>query len=558
MSAVRARGSSAKWWKKLRLAASENARSKPAFSHSWVLDTEPKKILDSKENRFVRTSIIDQGARGPNAYVIDPYEYRMDTGTVSILLSTMEALSKDPPPQAIMDDEIALRNYLEKVSLSHLGPLSKDADSPALLGRITAQYTAGYGVLEHLLRDERVQDIYIDSPPSMKPVYVSLGGHIPRELEGTYPTNIHLTERELQRVVSILRYHSGLPFSESSPVLECDLELYNARVTAVGPPLSKKGISIAIRKHSHDPWTLLRLMDVNAITPLAAAFLSMSIAGRRTLLIAGPRGAGKTSLLSSLLFEVDRSQRMIIIEDTPELPINPLNENGYKVLGLTVGNSEVSNTDKALRTALRLGESVLVLGEVRGPETKTLYEMMSAGTAGSSVLGTFHADSADAVYKRAVEDLGVSSVSFTATDLIVVAGLVQPKGKKVRLRRIVQIAEVVKDGHPGKFRDLFLYDHDKNGLEPTDDLASSATLRSIAKLWGMPPMDIVSELHTRSSVLGEASSILRKNEISRPVFMAKVSEAYHEAREKAIEKERFRDQEYILKTWRKRFKEGDR
>jgi hypothetical protein len=183
---------------------------------------------------------------------------------------------------------------------------------------------------------------------------------------------------------------------------------------------------------------------------------------------------------------------------------------------------------------------------------------MSAGTAGSSVLGTFHADSAEAVYKRAVEDLGVSKVSFTATDLIVVAGLVQPKGKKVRLRRVVQIAEVVKDGAPGKFRDLFIYDHDSNGLKPTDELASSFTLRSIAKLWGMPPMDIFSELHTRSYVLTEASNILKKDEISRPVFMAKVSEAYNEAREKAIEKERFRDQEYVLKTWRKRFKEGDR
>jgi type IV secretory pathway ATPase VirB11/archaellum biosynthesis ATPase len=551
MPAKGVRGSSINWWKRLRSASLNDLRTKPSFSHSWVLKAAGTRVLDEKENRFVRTKLLEDDES--RTYVIDPYEYNMDPGQVSRILSVMEILRMDPPPQSIMDNEIALRNYLEKVSLSHLRSLSDDTDSPALLGRITAQYTAGYGILEHLLRDERVQDIYIDSPPDSKPVYVSLGGHIPRGLEGTYPTNIHLTHRELERIVSILRYHSGLPFSESAPVLECDLELYNARVTAVGPPLSKKGISIAIRKHSHDPWTLLRLMDAEAITPLASAFLSISIAGRRTMLIAGPRGAGKTSLLSSLLFEVDRSQRIILIEDTPELPAGPLNENGYKVLGLTVGSSEGSNADKALRTALRLGESVLVLGEVRGPETRTLYEMMSAGTAGSSVLGTFHADSAEAVYKRAVEDLGVSKVSFSATDLIIVSGLVQPKGKRTRLRRVVQISEVVKEGPPGRFRDLFLYHPGKNSLEPTEDINSSHTIRSIGKLWGMAPMDIVAEIRSREAVLKEALDILNREELARPSTMPRVLEAYIKARETSLRKGRNRDIGYILKRWRKEF-----
>jgi len=551
MTAKGARGSSTRWWKNLKKVALESARSKPSFSHSWIMDVPKGKVLDSKENRFVKTSIVSVG-KG-RIYSIAPFEYEMPVSDVSMVISAMDSLKENPPPQAIMDDEVGLRNYLEKISISHFRSISAEADPPTLLGRITAQYTGGYGVLEHLLRDERVQDIYIDSPPSSKPVYVSLGGHIPRELEGTYQTNIRLTESELERLVSILRYHSGLPFSESSPVLECDLELYNSRVTAVGPPLSKKGISIAIRKHSHDPWTLLRLMDVSSITPLAAAFLSMSIAGRRTMLIAGPRGAGKTSLLSSLLFEVERTQRMILIEDTPELPVTPLNENGYKVLGLTVGSSEVSSTDKALRTALRLGESVLVLGEVRGPETRTLYEMMSAGTAGSSVLGTFHADSAQAVYKRAVEDLGVSKVSFTATDLVVVAGLVQPMGKRIRLRRVVQIAEVIKDGPPGSFRDLFVYDPRTNSLEPTDSLNNSSTLRSIGDLWGMSPMDMFSELRPREAVLKRASTILEKDELLRPGSMPRVSEAYQAAREDAISKDRLRDQKYILKVWKKNF-----
>ncbi|MBN1391094.1 MAG: type II/IV secretion system ATPase subunit [Candidatus Thermoplasmatota archaeon] len=555
MCARRAHASSIRWWKGLR-RASKGSRSKPAFSHSWLIDPPSEQLLDTRENRFVRTSLYRSG--NGSSYFISPYEYNMPEEETSMVLSVMKELNEEPPPQAILDDEIALRSYVESNSSGLLKGTVKgdDVDLPALLGRITAQYTCGYGTIEHLLRDERVQDLYIDSPPMSKPVYVSLGGHIPKGLEGTYATNLHLTERELRRIVSVLRYHSGLPFSEASPVLECDLRQYNARVTAVGPPLSSRGISIAIRKHSHDPWTLLRLIDVGAITSTAAAFLSMSIAGRRTMLIAGPRGAGKTSLLGSLLFEVDRSQRIIVIEDTPELPVAPLNEYGYKVMGLNVGSSTETSADRALRTALRLGESVLVLGEVRGPETRTLYEMMSAGTAGSSVLGTFHADSAKAVYKRAVEDLGVSKVSFTATDLVVVAGLVQPKGRRVRYRRVIQIAEVMKDGPPGGFRDLFIYDPQENSLKPTNELPSSGTLVSIASLWGMTPNDVLGELKVRASVLDRASVLLGPERAARPGMMPLVSEAFQVAREKAISKGRYPDVSFILKKWEEAFNGG--
>jgi hypothetical protein len=273
------------------------------------------------------------------------------------------------------------------------------------------------------------------------------------------------------------------------------------------------------------------------------------------MLIAGPRGAGKTSLLTSLLFEVDRSQRMIIIEDTPELPIIPLNNNGYKVLGLTVDSDGGVTVDKALRTALRLGESVLVLGEVRGPETKTLYEMMSAGTAGSSVMGTFHADSAEAVYKRAVEDLGVSRISFSATDIIVVAGLVQPKGRKERLRRVIQIAELIKDGPPGRFRDLFIYDQNTGSLEPTEQLASSSTLKAIAKLWGISPFDTFQELKLRDAVLRKAGKMLDPQQASRPETMFRVNEAFQAVREEAIEKGLLKDRKYVLERWKRAYEE---
>jgi len=530
----------------------DTAMEKPCFSGSWIDKEAPGLTArDSRENRFLRTELYSSSGQQGRLYRIVPYEYTMGADEVGTVRELMKMLQDSRPPQNILDDERRLRSFTEGASKKNMLNGSLPGD-PAVMSRISGQYSTGYGVLEHLLRDERVQDIYVDSPPDLSPVYVSLGGMMDPELEGSYPTNVFLTAQELERIVSILRYHSDRPFSEASPSLECDLELYNARATVVGPPLSPSGTSLAIRKHSHDPWTLPALVRCRSITAEAAAFMDIAMDGRCTMLVAGSRGAGKTSILGALLFEVDRSQRIIILEDTPELPTAQLRENGYKVLPLLFGESRGSTPEKALRTALRLGESVIVMGEVRGPEARILYEAMSAGTAGSSVMGTFHADSAASVFKRVVEDLGVSPGSFMSTDLVIVAGLVQPQGRKVKVRKVVQISEVVKAGRPGTFRDLFLYDAGKDALEPTPELSSSSTVKRIASMWGWKEKDVLDEMHLRSSVMGRALE-LRGDGPQSPDMAYRISESFDRVRDLALKGGFLKDHDRFIKRWEKEF-----
>lgn len=525
---------------------------KPGFSGSWVSRDEPKGHLrDSRENRYLRTELYSLSGNQGRLYRIVPYEYSMEREETGTVHSIMEAMQRSRPPQDILDDEKRLRSFSEALSRRIMleGRLPGD---PAVIPRICGQYSTGYGVLEHLLRDERVQDIYVDSPPGSTPVYVSIGGAMDPELEGSYPTNIFLSSQEMERLVSILRYHSDRPFSEAVPTLECDIDLYNARATAVGPPLSPAGISLALRKHSHDPWTLPGLVGRGSLSHLATAFLDLAMDGRSTILVAGSRGAGKTSLLGALLFEVDKGQRIILLEDTPELPYRHLREEGYKVLPLVFDEGRGSTAEKALRTALRLGESVIVMGEVRGPETRILYEAMAAGTAGSSVLGTFHADSAASVFKRVVDDMGVPPGSFMSTDLVVIAGLVQPQGRKIKLRRVVQIAEVVKDGPPGQFRDLFIYDPVKDSLEPTENIRTSGILKRIASLWGWKTLDVLKEIRLREKVLKRAMHML-SDECHRTYSAARISESFDRTREKAVSDGFLNDHDVFISRWEDEF-----
>jgi hypothetical protein len=171
------------------------------------------------------------------------------------------------------------------------------------------------------------------------------------------------------------------------------------------------------------------------------------------VLVAGPRGAGKTTTLGALLFELPADTRTVVVEDTPELPIGTLRDVGRDVQPLwttTDEGPELSPT-AAVRAALRLGKGALVVGEVRGREAAALYEAMRVGAAESAVLGTVHGDGAAAVRERVVSDLGVPASSFAATDLVVTCAVGRDGG------RHVAAVEEVRDpaGGPVGFESLF-------------------------------------------------------------------------------------------------------
>lgn len=143
--------------------------------------------------------------------------------------------------------------------------------------------------------------------------------------------------------------------------------------------------------------------------------MNLIISHGRTFLTVGPRGSGKTSLLGSLILEILQRYRIITIEDTQELPVEDYKKLGYDILPLKVRSALADSGmempfDKGLRTSLRLGDSALVVGEVRSVEAKVLYEAMRVGAMSNVVAGTIHADSPYGVYDRVVNDLGVPKV----------------------------------------------------------------------------------------------------------------------------------------------------
>jgi type IV secretory pathway ATPase VirB11/archaellum biosynthesis ATPase len=350
----------------------------------------------------------------------------------------------------------------------------------------------------------------------------------------------------MDSLVSKLRAASGRPFSEADPVL--DMNLAGVRLAVVGPPLSPSGVALAIRRHKPTPWTLPQFIATGFLTPSAAGLLSLLVDANASILITGSRGAGKTSLLGSLMLELPPKYRILTIEDTFELPVEYLRRLGFKVQSLRV-QSAVSSSDvelrpeDALRAALRLGESVLVVGEVRGGEARTLYEAMRVGMAGNSVMGTIHGATAQDVFERVVHDLGIHPSSFKATDVIAVAAPIRVRGGLGRVRRLVQITEVRKGWRKdpaaeGGFVDLFTRDYSRDEIEPTSTFLESELMGRLARKWAVTRTDLLRNLELRADIyrtlvrsakklgrqgLLEAEFVVRSNLVWRGFFERELS-----------------------------------
>lgn len=342
-----------------------------------------------------------------------------------------------------------------------------------------------FGILEHLLSDEMILEININPPAyktSMRIVHA-------KYQECT--SNIYPSDDFLNYLATRLKISTGRPLNRAQPQLDGEIKVDNirARVAAIIDPFSMFGTGYSIRKHREHPWTLPLFMRHNALNGWFSGLMSLVIAHGRSFLTAGPRGSGKTSLLGSLILEILPKYRIITIEDTAELPVLDYKRLGYDILPLKVRSALLKDGmempfDTGLRTSLRLGDSALIVGEVRSKEATVLYEAMRVGAMSNVVAGTIHADTPYGVYDRVVNDLGVPKGSFKVTDLIIIQNLIKTPSGLGRQRRVLSVTEVLKEWEDQPvFQELLVYNPQTDQLEPTAHLLEgrSVTIKMILK-----------------------------------------------------------------------------
>lgn len=461
-----------------------NANIKPNFIFTTLQRRFPveAKELDSYNLSDAKISIFELDNEANNLYHITPLEFTLSEEKYNILNLAKEVISEHKPESNDFIEPKRLREVFYNISRDLIEEIAefkkiklklKEIDE---LSNILIKYTVGFGLIETLLEDERIQDISINSPANKTPIFLT---HSDYE---DCKTNIIPEEDEIEGWASRLRMISGKPLDASNPILDCEIETpkARARVSVIGKPLNPYGLGFSFRRHRDKPWTLPLFIKKGMISAEAAGLLSFIVDGARTVLIAGTRGSGKSSFLTALMIEIMRKYRVITVEDTLEIPTLQFADLGYNIQSMSVRSAlsiskEGFSADMGIRSTLRLGDSCLIVGEVRSKEALALYEAMRVGALANVVAGTIHGDSPFGVYDRLVNDLGVPKTSFKATDILIIANPVKSSDGLHRNRRITQITEVRKgwENDPlleGGFSDLFKYDSRTDRLEITDDL----------------------------------------------------------------------------------------
>ncbi|MCD6414617.1 MAG: type II/IV secretion system ATPase subunit [Candidatus Diapherotrites archaeon] len=509
------------------------AQLKPSFIGSRLIFDLPEEIelLDQYAVGDTKVSIYKHPERVEALYILDPPEYSLTPEQYFLMSKTKEIVSGYHPEGLEFTDLATNKGYFRKIYETTIADLANENNITATpeeiaeLARIVVRYTIGFGMMGVLLSDEKLTDVYMDAPLGYRPVYVVHSDH------GLCETNIIFSEEEAEGIISRFRSMSGRPFDEAHPIMDFDLAEYHARTATIGRPLSPDGIGFALRIHKSTPWTLPQFIDVKMLTPEVAGLLSFLIDSQASTLVVGSRGAGKTSMLMALMLEILRSQRIITIEDTLELPVDHMRSIGFKVCRLktrsaiSVGQvtAEVSPED-ALRTALRLGESVLIVGEVRSKEALVLYEAMRVGAIGNVVMGTIHGENAYSVWDRVVNDLGVPNTSFKATDMCVTCAPIRFKGSLKRDRRLIEVTEIGKDWYEdpkkeGGLIDLVTYDAgtDTHKIHKDNILNNSHFFKRTVKLRGLDMEEIWNDIVYRGKV--KATLVDFKNKYNLPELL---------------------------------------
>ncbi|MCX8158938.1 MAG: type II/IV secretion system ATPase subunit [Candidatus Pacearchaeota archaeon] len=472
----------------------------PNFTFTRLMAQFPKDaaLIDQYEissgEESATVTILKRADETKYFYHLMPPEYTLSEEHHMLINLARNVLIEHRPKAEEFTDPEKTRMVFFNVGRDLLIELSRDKgiklnhSELTKLARILVRYTIGFGLIEILLLDKKLQDIVINAPIALNPIYVR------HENYDECITNIIPSYEDADSWAAKLRLQSGRPLDEANPILDSDLVFgkIRARVAAIQQPLSPNGLAYALRRHRESPWTLPLFIEKKMINSFTAGLLSFLIDGSRTLLVAGTRSSGKTSLLGSLMLEIMPKYRIIVVEDTLELPFDALRKLNYDILRMKVRSALVSGTteveaSEGIRTSLRLGDSALIVGEVRSSEAKALYEAMRVGALANVVAGTIHGDSPYGVFDRVVNDLQVPATSFKATDIILIANPVKTPDGLHSMKRVLSLTEVRKHWKedPARevgFVDLLRYNVERDELEPTSELINgeSEIIKNIA------------------------------------------------------------------------------
>ena len=240
--------------------------------------------------------------------------------------------------------------------------------------------------IKHLLDAQTISEIMVNPDGS---VWIEEKGQV------QHLHDVQFEDGALQTGLEVIANRFGKKLDADSPILNLRLP-DGSRMAAMIPPVVNPRPLVTIRKFTSKDFTLADLIRVEMLTEGQAATLTDAVREGQNILIAGGTGGGKSTLLGVLADAIPEDERILLIEDTAELHIRK--PHIVSTESQTDTHRSQITFDDLLKAVLRHRPDRIIVGEVRGPEARTLLDAMNTGHRGT--LATIHASSAEEAVRR--------------------------------------------------------------------------------------------------------------------------------------------------------------
>ncbi|MBI3413687.1 MAG: Flp pilus assembly complex ATPase component TadA [Candidatus Aenigmarchaeota archaeon] len=309
---------------------------RPNFMLTRFMSTTPKdgQAIDRYKVGDIEVEIYRIPTKSELVYHVIPPEFQLTEDKYMLLDAARRYMGEHKPVETEFSEPERAREIFYNIGRDMIRDLSTNMGiflNPMEIENITkvlTRYTAGFGVLEILLADEKIQDIYINSPIGQNPIYINHSDY------NECSTNLIPTKDDAESWATRFRIASGRPLDEANPVLDTDINVPGgrARVAAITKTLSPEGLAFAFRRHRDRPWTLPLFIKSGMIDPLFAGVMSFLVDGSSSMLVAGGRGSGKC--LSG--------DTLVQLADGNIVPIKVIVDNEFKInRPMKIGNDQI-------------------------------------------------------------------------------------------------------------------------------------------------------------------------------------------------------------------------
>lgn len=348
-----------------------------------------------------------------------------------------------------------------------------------------------YGKIDPLMHDHMIEDISCDGPKT--PIYI---WH--RRYENLPSNLVFEEEEELDSFVVRLAYLAGKHISIANPMLDASLADGSRIQITYSREVTRKGSTFTIRRFRADPLTVTDLISFKTLNSEIAAWFWFMIEKKINILVGGGTASGKTTSLNSLSAFIRPDDKIITIEDTPELNIPHQNWiSSIARIGFgPSGSADISQFD-LLKAAMRQRPDYIIVGEVRGEEAFTLFQAMATGHGGVS---SIHCDSIPSAFSRLESaPMNIPKTLLTILDIAFMQSRVRLGDQTVRrIQSVVEIVELDPISKEIITNEVFKWNPRKDVFEYS---GKSVLLDRIMKDFGLTEDYVLEELKRRKKLL---------------------------------------------------------